>query len=794
MCNDITDIEGNTFNGRLMIMDYCITTRKDNSWYIGTEQFNSKIADKTEAIMFQGNGYFGIRASAEERQLGEKRNMFVSGTFDAFSDEVTELPNLPDILNMEIKIDGQMLCLKDGQVKNYHKGLNMKNGELIRHFDWIINGKQVGFKFSRFISMDDVHLFVSKLEIMSNRDDLNIQIQSGIDGQQSNSGTQHLIEGNKRLFEDKYIQMQEKSQQSGIDFVFNVFHRTYIDEVLLNVKPHMKMGRRQIFGNYEINLPKKQRFTLIKYSNIYTSIDSDVEQEKLSETSISDLKEACLSNYVELLNKSAKSWQNNIWQRSYVKISSEDVKPQVAINFARYQLAANTPPDSRMNIGAKGITGEGYKGHTFWDTEIFMLPYYIFTMPEIARNLLKYRYLGLEGAHKKAKSNGYEGAQFPWEMAWPTDGETTPLWGSADIVTGRAMKIWSGFIEQHVTSDIAIAVMEYLHASGDQEFAEEMGYEIILDAAKFWSSRLEYDQDRDRYEITNVIGPDEYKEHADNNAFTNYTASWCIKQAVEITDMLRFKNPALYEKLNNKLKLDTVYQDWMSRMDMIYLPQPNEDLIIPQDDKYLGREKIDVAHYQSNDKVSDIFKEYNLAQINQLQITKQADVLLLLFLFENLYDKNVRKANWDYYEPKTTHDSSLSPSTHSILANDLELDEEAYRFFEQACETDLGTHVGKAEKGLHMAALGGIWNIVVEGFGGVRIVGGKLRIQPHLPQSWDGLQYQINWQGSLLKISVNHEKMQVEILGDSIEFINHDKTYQVPANSKIEVMAPLVEV
>src|SRR5699024_9151297 len=136
----------------------------------------------------------------------------------------------------------------------------------------------------------------------------------------------------------------------------------------------------------------------------------------------------------------------------------------------------NTPLDSRMNIGAKGITGEGYKGHTFWDTEIFILPYYIFNMPEVARDLLRYRYLGLEGAHKKAEQNGYQGAQFPWEAAWPKDGETTPLWGSADIVTGKPMKIWSGFIEQHVTSDIVIAIMEYLHATDDQEFAESMGY------------------------------------------------------------------------------------------------------------------------------------------------------------------------------------------------------------------------------------------------------------------------------------------------------------------------------
>jgi len=777
-----------------MNMKYCVTTKTDNSWYLGTNKYRYQDSDKTEAIMFQGNGYFGIRAAAEETQVDEKRNMFVSGTFDKFQDEVTELPNLPDILNMEIKIDGQTMCLKDGRIENYHKALNLKNGELIRHFDWMINGKRVSFKFSRFVSMDDVHLFVSKVEIISGQDDINIQIKSGINGQVSNSGTQHLLEGSKRLFDDKFIQLKAQTQQSKIDFIFNVRQKLYIDEMLLNIKPHMEMGRRQIFGNYEVNLPRNQAFTMVKYANIYSSIDSDVDERNLSDTSLDDLKHNCLSNYLELLNKSAKAWKTKVWQRSYVKIYADDVDPQVAVNFARYQLAANTPLDSRMNIGAKGISGEGYKGHTFWDTEIFMLPYYIYTMPEVARNLLRYRYLGLAGARQKATLNGYQGAQFPWEMAWPSDGETTPLWGSADIVTGEPMKIWSGSLEQHVTSDIAYAVMEYINATGDLHFAEEMGYEIVLDAAKFWNSRLEFDQDHERYEITNVIGPDEYKEHADNNAYTNYTAKWCFQTAIEITEILKVEKPKIYDRLNDKLDLDYLAAEWIAKVNKIYLPQPNADKVIPQDDKYLSKKIIEITNYQSNEKVSRIFKDFNLTQIDKLQISKQADVLLLLYLFENLFDEKVKRANWHYYEPKTTQDSSLSPSTHAILANDFKMDEVAYKYFEQGCEIDLGTHIGKSAQGLHLAALGGIWNMVVEGFGGVRMADGKLRIEPHLPSSWHGLQYQINWQSSLLKVSINHQKMQIAVEGEGVEFINHGRTYHIEADSMIEVVDPKVGV
>jgi Trehalose and maltose hydrolases (possible phosphorylases) len=769
------------------MMKFCVDTNKNNSWYIGTRDYSQANINKFETLMFQGNGYFGIRAAAEEHQLNEKRDMFVSGTFDVFPNEVTELPNLPDLLNMEIKIDGQEFCLKDGKVRNYHKALNMRNGELIRKFDWIIDGKCINFKFARFISMRDKHLLVSKVEITSDNNNINIQILSGIDGQQSNSSTQHMIEGEKRLYEDRFIQIAEETQQSRIKFVFNVRHKAYVDDVLLNKKMFIKMGRRQIFGNYDINLESGQTFTLVKYANVYTSIDQDLEKGDLTQTSISALRRDCLFNYDELLQKSIRIWNQEIWQKNTVEIEADDVKPQVAINFARYQLAANTPRDARMNIGAKGLTGEGYKGHTFWDTEIFILPYYIFNMPNVARDLLKYRYLGLEGAHKKAEFNNYKGAQFPWEAAWPSDGETTPLWGSADIVTGKPMKILSGFIEQHITSDIVFAIMEYLSATGDQDFALEMGYEIILDAAKFWASRLEYNEDYDRYEITDVIGPDEYKEHADNNAFTNYMAQWCIQKAIQVVNLLKEDNPDIYEALNEKLDLNDIYDEWVEKGTKIYLPQPNELGVIPQDDQYLNKPIIDLEPYKLNNQLSNIFKDYNLAQINELQITKQADVLLLLHLFESRFDDEIRRNSWNYYEPKTTHDSSLSLSTHAILASDLQMGDTAYDFYEKACETDLGKHIGKSVQGIHMASCGGIWNMTVEGFGGIRIMNGKLRIEPHLPAAWDSLKYQINWQKSLLQVVVTHEKMVVSAVGKGVEFINNGQEYQVPTNSSIEI-------
>ncbi|MFH5810627.1 glycoside hydrolase family 65 protein [Companilactobacillus sp. FL22-1] len=771
-------------------MKFCINTDKKNSWRIATNNHDDETVNKIETLMFQGNGYLGIRAAEEESTLHERRNMFVSGTFDAFPGEVTELPNLPDILNIDLQVDGHPLCLKDGKVEHYQKYLNMKNGELTRIFDWIIDGKRITFRYNRFVSMDDKHLFVSKVEITADQD-INLKIKSGIDGQQSNSSTQHLIEGDKRLFDENFIQLQMKTQQSGIDFAFNVRHRLFVDEVMLNTKPSLDMGRRQIFGSFEVNLQKGQKLAFVKYVNVSTSIDRDIYD--LVNQSISALRYAGLSSYQELLHKSTRAWDKAVWQKNYLKIEAADEKPQVAVNFARYQLAASTPHDPRMSIGAKGLTGEGYKGHTFWDTEIFMLPYYIFTKPKVAKSLLNYRYLGLEGAHRKARNNNYQGAQFPWEAANPSDGETAPLWGSADIITGKPMKVWSGFIEPHITSDIIFAVMEYLSVTRDQEFAKKMGYEIVLDGAKFWSSRLEYDYEKDRYEINDVIGPDEYKEHINNNAYTNYTAQWSIQKAIKVYNLIKEDYPDLYVELNNRLDLDDTYTQWVEQVNKIYLPQPNEAGVIPEDDQYLSKKVIDVSRFVENNQLSNIFKTYNLTQIGQMQVTKQSDVLLLMCLFEDMFSDDVKRSNWDYYEPKTTHDSSLSLSTHSILASELGLADKAYHYYEMSCETDLGVHVGKAVQGIHLASCGGIWNMTVQGFGGLRTDNGKLQIEPHLPKEWKSLKYQINWQGSEVFVEVDHQTLKVHVHGDPIEFINHGQEYQVSANSGVEIKN-LVEV
>ena len=323
-----------------------------------------------------------------------------------------------------------------------------------------------------------------------------------------------------------------------------------------------------------------------------------------------------------------------------------------------------------MNIGAKALSGEGYKGHCFWDTEIFLLPYYIFTDPAAARKLEEYRYLSLPGAHRKAQENGYQGAMFPWESAWLDDGETCPLYMGTDILTGTPIKVWSGIIEQHITADVAFGAWKYATISGDQEFLDRYGYELIMDAAIFWASRLEQGKDG-QYHINDVVGPDEYHEHVNDNAFTNYMAWWNMKKAVEYRDFLKEHDPERFRILSEKLCLAEQYPRWQEGITHIFLPKPTAEGILPMDDRFMTLREIDLSKYKQQEFVAGIMKDYNLEQIQEIQVCKQADCLVLFYLLEDLFSPEVKKATFDYYEARTLHDSSLSLSTHSVQACDL---------------------------------------------------------------------------------------------------------------------------
>lgn len=776
-------------------MKYDLGKENFKNWIVCENDFSDKYLGKCESIMCLGNGYLGLRSSTEEKYVGETRNMFVAGTFNKFEDEVTELPNVADLVEINIYINGKRFNLIEGTVKNYKRYLNLKTGELTREFIWSTEeNKDIKFEFKRFVSLDNLHVIGQRVTIIPLEKDITIKIQSGINGQVSNTGAQHFMEGDKRVYDGKFIQYTETTTESKIDFVLNTTHNFEINNKEVNPKSLVAMDRRKVYYNYEIDVKANEEYKIEKISNVYTSRDRECENlsyEELKETSLNNIKEISKIGYDKLQNQSANAWEDKIWSKSNITIESENDYEQLAIRFAQYHLVVMTPAhDNRMNIGAKGLSGEGYKGHTFWDTEIFMLPYFIYNDPKTARSLLEYRYLTLNGARKKAKENGYEGAQFPWESAWLEDGEVTPVWGAADIVTGEPTKIWTGFIEIHVTSDVVYGTWHYYNVTKDQDFMDKCGYEIIFDCATFWQSRLEWNTDKNIYEINGVIGPDEYKEHVNNNAFTNYTAKWNLDLAMTYYNELKENRCELFNSLNEKLNLDENFKKWSDKVNKIYLPKPNEDNVIPQDDTYLTREIIDLTKYKNQENIGTFFNDYNMEQANNIQVSKQADIMVLFLLLEDLFSEEVKKANWDYYEPKTLHDSSLSLSTHCTLANDLGDSNLAYKLFKKACDIDLGPNMKTSDAGIHGASLGGVWQCVVNGFGGVRMINGNLRINPSLPKTWKKLSFPLNWHGDVLNICIENNTLTVintTNKNKEIKFIHKNEEYTLKQQIAIDL-------
>ncbi|ETI70180.1 glycoside hydrolase family 65 protein [Neobacillus vireti] len=772
------------------MMNYSLGKGEHQNWVVSDVNFSEDSLGKSEAIMYLGNGYMGLRSTTEEPYLKEVRNCFVAGTFNKFdTSEVTELPNIADVTRIDIRLDGKRFSLEFGETKEYVKQLNLKTAELIRTFDWVSpQGKELRFHFRRFVSLENLHLIGMKMEVEALTHPVVISFESGINSQMTNSGAQHFHEGERRIFDKRFVQLIQTTTETKIDVVINTVHKVLVNGKELDKEPIMEMDRRKVWLHYETELQPNDTLTVEKLTTVHTSRDKEAGHEpydlvQLREISLTNLRQAFVKGYETLFTESTAAWQTKVWDRNNFHIESENPFDLLALRFALYHLTIMTPAhDERMGIGAKAFSGEGYKGHSFWDTEIFILPFFTYSNPEIAKSLLKYRYHGLAGARRKAEENGFDGAMYPWEAAWPTDGEVTPVWGAVDIVTGEQTKIWSGFIEQHITADIAFAVWQYYQITNDQEFMEKHGYEMIFDTARFWASRLEWNEAKQEYHINCVVGPDEYKEHVDNNAFTNHMAHFNMKLAMEYYQELKENRPELFASLDRTLDLEKAYSLWTDKIGKIYLPQPRpEDLVIPQDDTYLSKKIIDLEKYKNQAKVGSLFRDYNLAQVNEMQVTKQADIMILFLLLENKFGPEVKQANFDYYEPKTLHDSSLSLSTHSILANDLGHEEMAYSLFKRATEIDLGPLMHTSDQGVHAASIGGIWQSVVLGFGGVRMLDGKLRINPRLPKHWRELRFSINWHGSPLHVEITGDTLTiksetkdhvvVEVFGQSYQFV-----------------------
>ncbi len=720
-----------------------------NEGIICEKTINSDKFQKYESITCLGNGYIGVRNSLEEDYLNSHRNTFINGVFNAPMGEVSELASLPDVTNFEIYVDGDRFDMLTADVTKYERSFNMENGEALRKLVWNKNGKRVKLEFHRFVSYTKKHIVAQKV-IIESYDDIVLKVKSGIDGKITNTGVQHFGPVQLRSYPDGIIGLYAKTLQSDVEVSVKSTLKCNIDN-----KCYITTDRRSVFFNMELSVKANQKVEFEKLSAYATS--RDFEYSGTSVDAEAYLDEAGKYGYDLLFKENEEDW-HNFWNQNSIIIESDNNFYQKAVNFALYHLRIMARgEDNRLGIGAKALSGEGYKGHSFWDTEIFILPYYIYTAPQTARKLLEYRYKLLDASRKKAKEYGYEGAMYPWEGAWIDDGEACPYFGDMDLETGERRRNMMGEVEVHINADIAYAVWHYYKMTEDKEFMYKYGCEIILSTAEFWLSRVE--KRNSRYEILDVIGPDEYKEGINNNAYTNYMAHFNLVLAQEVLKHLPADKT---EQLKDRVNITKLQEKLDIVINSLYLPQANSEGIIEQFDNFSKLEKVNTDLYKNRDKVCTIFEDYSFEKINKMCVCKQADIVMLFYTLGQYFNNDIVEKNFRFYEDCTLHDSSLSMCIHSLVASRIGMCDEAQRMFYKCCCVDLGDENNNSDNGIHSASVGGIWLSVVMGFGGVRMTDDGLIINPVLPKDIKAYSFSICHKGTLLNATVNRQGCSVQ--------------------------------
>ena len=451
--------------------------------------------------------------------------------------------------------------------------------------------------------------------------------------------------------------------------------------------------------------------------------------------------ERAIEDVASVVSEHRDAWRAR-WKASDLRIEG-DPAAQRALRFAIYHLlSAANPQDDRVSIGARGLSGAAYKGHIFWDTDIFMLPFFILTYPEAARALVMYRYHTLAAARAKAARLGHRGAFYAWESADSGEEVTPPFVIAPD---GQIIRILTGEQEQHISADVAFGVWNYWQATGDDRFLVEAGAEILIETARFWASRAEREEDG-HYHIRGVIGPDEYHETVDDNAYTNGLAQWNLEAAAEIANLVAERWPGPWQALSRQLGIEPDEpRRWQHVARDLYTGFDEHTGLFEQFSGYFGLEEIDLAAFVPRTAPMDVL--LGRERIQRSKIIKQPDVVMLVHLLWERMPPEVRKANFEYYEPRCGHGSSLSPAIHAIVAARLGDTALAERYFRQAAEIDLTDNMGNAAGGVHAGALGGLWQAAVLGFAGLRFCGERPELCANLPPSWRSLSMRFQWRG-----------------------------------------------
>jgi kojibiose phosphorylase len=746
-------------------------------WRVEESGFAPERANFFETLFTVGNGRLGTRGSLEEGHLGQLSGTFVNGVYDRHDVPVIDLVNAPDWLDTAVFVDGVRLDVDTCRVVDHHRVLDLRDGLLTRTTVFEdARGRRTRLSTLRCASMADRRVCALRVEVTPENHSSPITMETGIDGDRRNlerlplypDGTvfaprtrwekwaraKHLSE--VRWSDDgDALYLEMRTIDSGVS-VGCAAATTFAEP------PQSRRVRRRSERVTEVTEHRGvegRTLRMDKLVTVCTSRDPDATADPPRARCRNALDEARGAGGLDAVVAASRAAWEPLWQDCDCEVL-DDKGYTLAMRFALYHLliAAN-PDDPTVSIGAKSLSGEGYRGHVFWDTEIFLLPFYILTRPDAARALLGYRHHTLDGARANSREYGTGGARYAWESA-DTGREECPMF-TAD----GANRFWTREEEIHVSADVAYGIFRYVEATGDTAFLHDTGAEILFETSRFWVDRVEPSADGSGYELRQVMGPDEFHSHVDNNAFTNRLAQWHLTQAVRVHDELRDTHPEVLARVAAQIGLAAGERDrWLDVADALVGARQRADGVIEQFTGYFGRDDVPIAEWDENN-MPRYPNGYHHFNCETTKLLKQPDVVMLMYLLPDEFSAETKKANLDYYEARTLHKSSLSPSIHAIIGIEVGDTTRAVQYFERSAMVDLTNNQGNTAEGMHIASAAGTWQILVSGFGGFRIMGGRMTFAPWLPEDWAGIRFRLRWRGRPLQVEVDRDHVVLQLGG-----------------------------
>ncbi len=726
---------------------------EDHLWIIKETEWDKGIQAIRETQFALGNGYIGSRAVMEEIPYDARPGTYITGIYDKLTAQVSEMVNFPNPVNFKFTVTGEKIGVSAMEVLSHKRVLNMKKGLLLRNTRYRNSkGDRFDYQSLRFISMHNKNIGAMQIVLTPLDKDYSVDVETNIDTSVYNAGS--VTEGRKKHFRVRELGQKSNAGYLSVETFAKKYALVYWSGFYYEYEGKKTYAKDNIF---RIRVKKRKPIVFTKIFYI-EDVPADKAIPKHREAAFKKFYKAFHSKFDTLLNEHIQAWAK-LWEASDIVIKGV-ANILINMRFNIYHMLICGYFDNGVSsIGARTLSGEGYRGHIFWDTEIFLLPFYVHTNPRVARNMLLYRYKRLDQARTIAKEAGYKGAMFPWESAG-SGFDDTPTW--AKDINGEIVKIFTNKMEQHITSDIAFAVRSYYNATDDEEFMKDYGCEIMFETARFCASRAEYNKKKDIYEINHVIGPDEFHIDVNNNAFTNTMAVWNLLAAYRIFNDLKKKSPKVYSSLKKKIHLkDSEVGHWKTVAAKMKKSNTNRKGVIEQFDGYFKLKKAGFKEVDENG-IPVLPKNLSTVDMGKTQLIKQPDVIIMLYLLSDFFTFEQVKENYRFYMIKTAHKSSLSPAISALMACRAGDIFRAYHFFNVTLRADISNLYGNTYEGAHAASLGGTYQALIFGFAGLKKSEKGLMVDPRLPRTWEKLVFPFHWKGQTLEFEVDNSEVKIK--------------------------------